>query len=852
MEDSDEDEGHVNHQSSEASRIVTLVVAFLLKFQIAYKISGNAIVILLRFFKYLLFVIGKSFGIEALQQDLKIPQSIHGCCSQSGITHKPFKEFVVCPTCHTLFDPAVTELVEGTSTNRRSAQCKYVQFPHHPQERFRSACNTVLMNTVKRTRNRIDFKPRKVYCYYGIKLALSNLLENPDFLKDCNSWKERLAADDMMSDIIDGKVWQEEMRKLEGRDCNLSNVLGFLLNIDWLKPFKHVSYSVGVIYAVILNLPRCTRYKDSNVIIVGVIPGPNEPPHDINSYLGPMVTELLELYAGVWFKTPYGRRFIRGVLLCFSSDIPATRKAAGFVGHNSIKGCSRCLKTFTTNSGNTTDYSGYNRDSWAKRTNETHRHYAYKELTAKTKAEKRVVKQTYGARYSVLFELPYYDCIRFVVIDVMHNLFIGTSKHVINVWKEKELLKTKDFWEIQKRVKNISVPQDIGRIPYKIDSGMAGMTADQWKNWTCIYSLYALQGLIPKEHLDCWWLFVQACIILCQPIISQSDIDRGDRFLVEFCQRFQTLYGQECCTPNMHLHCHVADCLRDYGPAHSTWCFSFERCNGILGSMPNNNKSLDIEKTMIKQFILQMEYSNCIASQCTHNLLSFFPEVLRGSLSEPISRVSFVELRNLSKPVPTSDVTYSNSVVTPIGQLTEHAMNGDMVQSLTNMYEVLFRGCSIIHTTSLCQRFFKVKIGDKVYSSKLARSDRSSFVCAYWLKDDDGSIDTSLSCRPGCVQYYMKHNVQLQRNNEQLIEKMYIAVVKWFKQHPEKTHFHPPNTVWDPDYVPLSEASFIPISRIASRCMHVEHFLSSPDRPHNNEKVVVMCPVSGPSFCDMM
>ena len=113
-------------------------------------------------------------------------------------------------------------------------------------------------------------------------------------------------------------------------------------------------------------------YKDSNVVIVGVIPGPKEPKHDVNSYLGPLVTELLELYTGVWFETSHGRQFIRGVLLCFSSHLPATRKAAGFVGHKGIKGCSRCLKTFTTNSESITDYSGYDRDSWVRRTNELH------------------------------------------------------------------------------------------------------------------------------------------------------------------------------------------------------------------------------------------------------------------------------------------------------------------------------------------------------------------------------------------------------------------------------------------------------------------------------------------------
>ena len=64
----------------------------------------------------------------------------------------------------------------------------------------------------------------------------------------------------------------------------------------------------------------------------------------------------------------------------------------------------------------------------------------------------------------------------------MHNLFLGTAKHALNVWKEKKSLDSKDFEEIQKRVNTFNAPQDIGRTPYKIDSGMAGMTADQWEN----------------------------------------------------------------------------------------------------------------------------------------------------------------------------------------------------------------------------------------------------------------------------------------------------------------------------------------------------------------------------------
>ena len=139
--------------------------------------------------------------------------------------------------------------------------------------------------------------------------------------------------------------------------------------------------------------------------------------------------------------------------------------------------------------------------------------YAYEELRGRTKAEKKSIERLYGARYSVLFELAYYDCVHFVVVDMMYNLFLGTSKHLMTSWKDKRLLDAKKFDEIQKKVDGLNVPQDIGRIPHKIESGMASMTADQWKNWTCIYSLYALHGLLPKEHLDCWWLFFR--LVFC-------------------------------------------------------------------------------------------------------------------------------------------------------------------------------------------------------------------------------------------------------------------------------------------------------------------------------------------------
>ena len=82
------------------------------------------------------------------------------------------------------------------------------------------------------------------------------------------------------------------------------------------------------------------------MIIIAVIPGPCEPSLHINSYLEPLVQDLFKLWNGVSMKTCEGTKLVRAALLCNSSDIPATRKVGGFVGHATLKGCSRCLKSF--------------------------------------------------------------------------------------------------------------------------------------------------------------------------------------------------------------------------------------------------------------------------------------------------------------------------------------------------------------------------------------------------------------------------------------------------------------------------------------------------------------------------
>jgi hypothetical protein len=182
-------------------------------------------------------------------------------------------------------------------------------------------------------------------------------------------------------------------------------------------------------------------------------------------------------------------------------------------------GCNKCFKTFPCKSfGSKPDFSGFNIGDWEKRTSDIHKHHAESIQMATCQAQiKKVIRET-GARYSTLFELPYYDAIRFTVIDPMHNLFLGLAKRTLKLWIKNEILSEKHLQMIQKRVNAVIPPPEIGRIPTKIASGFAGFTADQWKNWVCYYSVFSLKNILPKKHYDTWLHLVNGCRLICRKV----------------------------------------------------------------------------------------------------------------------------------------------------------------------------------------------------------------------------------------------------------------------------------------------------------------------------------------------
>ena len=132
-------------------------------------------------------------------------------------------------------------------------------------------------------------------------------------------------------------------------------------------------------------------------------------------------------------ESPRYKVTVRAGLLCAACDIPASRKLCGFLGHQAHRGCSRCLKRFSGGFGSQ-DLSGFDRENWPKRDIITHRQYVDKIKKAKSGQEKSRLESVKGIRYSAL---PYLNCIRYNIVDPMHNLFMATAKRMMKIWWAK-------------------------------------------------------------------------------------------------------------------------------------------------------------------------------------------------------------------------------------------------------------------------------------------------------------------------------------------------------------------------------------------------------------------------------
>ena len=169
-----------------------------------------------------------------------------------------FHTYVVCSRCHSLYH-------FSESWERRGSQ--FTIKACDQRQKLGHTCGMPLLKRIVTCKNQPHIYPYLIYAYNDVIPTLKMLFSWKAFYNECESTRTR-ESDNYLRDIFDGQVWRVERWRYIF--FSQKDHYGLFMNVDWYQPYKNRKCSVGVMYMVVLNLPRGIHYKRENVILVGL------------------------------------------------------------------------------------------------------------------------------------------------------------------------------------------------------------------------------------------------------------------------------------------------------------------------------------------------------------------------------------------------------------------------------------------------------------------------------------------------------------------------------------------------------------------------------------------------------
>ncbi|SPO42295.1 uncharacterized protein PSFLO_07778 [Pseudozyma flocculosa] len=447
---------------------------------------------------------------------------------------------------------------------------------------------------------------RPVFVYLPLEAWLRGLVQQPDVRETLGGWRARGTpsppfADTTtpLADVYDGELWDQERHFLDsGNDGDINLLLSLL--VDWFQPFNFTaeSYSCGPIILSVLNLPSSLRFKPE------VLRGPR-PSHPIHRH-------------------HCSTAVLRAKLVLFVGDSPARTKVCGFNPLSvKVATCPYCKAgkgdfqqvALGTARPEDRDPDEHQQDSLAAR--------------GSSDAAQREAALSTGARYSALYELPYWQSVTMAPVDAMHAVYLGLVKRIWHqLLVKRGLLSNRDITAVQARIKAATVPSTLAKLSIRVwrlahrsairndmsDAAWIHKDNDDAEHWTWLAHSEQAGNKAAESQVTSHearfvhrgWLFrdviVRLAIVvnyLHQRVLTHANI--------EFVAR--QLRHLHCCLAhispivyNGHILSHMGPQLRRYGLPRAFWAFNTEKANQVLSrsTRPSNKKHGQVGRSLHK------------------------------------------------------------------------------------------------------------------------------------------------------------------------------------------------------------------------------------------------------------
>lgn len=459
----------------------------------------------------------------------------------------------------------------------------------------------------------------KYFIEIPILAQLSLLFKRPGFYdKIQHRFFRKKINDDNLEDIYDGSVYKKMVS--DGFLSNKNNI-SFTWNSDGVPIFKSSKFAIWPLYLVINELPPSMRFRRENFILAGLWFGNTKP--EPNLFLSVFKEGLKKLYQGVRFRLPNGTFInVRGLIICGTCDLPAKAIFLNFKQYNSKYGCPKC----TTRSEHINRVPVY--------------HFS-KSLDMRTSEETLKIadrvrgKPISGVKGHSFLSRIVHDYVETTAVDVMHCVFINLGKRLLSIWFDSRyhdhpgsLRKHRAL--INERLVGIKPPHFVPRRPRCLDE-QSYWKASEMKWFLLAYSIPILHDVMSGEFLSHHILLISAVTTLMSTSISVEMLQSARSYLSKYVEAFETLYGEEHMSCNLHQLLHLAETVEQFGPLFVTSCFAFENLNGILKGFVkgSNHPELQIYSSYAAFFRLMQMKNDYLTPDC--EVLKFCDRILDRS-----------------------------------------------------------------------------------------------------------------------------------------------------------------------------------------------------------------------------
>ncbi|KAG0803417.1 hypothetical protein G6F20_013541 [Rhizopus arrhizus] len=197
--------------------VVAFIAIFLTYFQLFF-ISEYAAEIVMKFANDL---------VVLLNYEPIFPAKLDTLRNAVGIdyTYKGMFRLVVCPECHTLYEPEAIHC---------DSRCTFSE--------FQAICNAQLFQSVNIGASKMY--ANKVSAFNSIKYALTVMFSRPGFESAIEAWRYRTRHNNTMYDIYDGQFWNEFKDRDDPSDTKKKISSWFVLFLDPKNPKTHKSTTI--------------------------------------------------------------------------------------------------------------------------------------------------------------------------------------------------------------------------------------------------------------------------------------------------------------------------------------------------------------------------------------------------------------------------------------------------------------------------------------------------------------------------------------------------------------------------------------------------------------------------------